>query len=100
MLLNCGDSYCVNYTEGLTRTRWYTIAFYIPRLYAVAYCFYLHTYIAWYCIKQQQQNKSRAGENDVIERKGKHEMYEAAVGIARHTVLQQTFLNKQKNTLK
>lgn len=27
-------------------------------------------------------------------RSGKHEMYEAAAGIARHTALQQTFLDK------
>lgn len=65
MLLNYGGSYCVNYTEG-TYTNLDVKAHYIPRLYAIAYCFYLHTHIAWYCIKQQQQqNKSRTRENDV-----------------------------------
>ena len=42
--------------------------------------------------------KSSTGENDAIKRCCKHEMFEAAAGIARHIVLQGNFFISSKRT--
>lgn len=53
----------------------------------------LQTCAACYCTKGQEI-KSSPGENVAIQRRDKYETNEAAAGVTRRTVFQQTFFYK------
>lgn len=65
-------------------------AYYTPRLHGLAYCSWATGHTACFWTKQHEV-KSSTGQKEAIKRGRKHEMYEAAAGIRRHTVFQQTF---------